>query len=225
MTKNMNEELDLNEVARKFVNLPKQVTNKEAVISGGYMTEEEFNAVKLLPRSTEMESGTKWAKVEFNGKEKTLYPFSGLLTEAEKKIYYNYKKGHRPASDGSSSASSGKIEENNKAIDALKAELQALNVPEDIVAKLEQFRLTKRNNLIHEMFGVDNIQMLHEKVNLVYVMFRGPNGEFAETRQPSMIEVAQKGFMPKFTLDQVKDNVKKLAAKGIIVDNVIVDLK
>ena len=56
-------------------------------------------------------------------------------------------------------------------------------------------------------------------------MFRGPNGEFASELQPDIVELVKNGFMPKFTLEDVKNKVKKLAEKGILVHNTIVDLK
>ena len=214
-------ELEL--VAEKFVAIPKEITSLDKILAGGYMTKEQYDLVKTLPRSTEMESGTKWAKIKSGDKERTLYPFYGCLTEAEKQIYRDYKKGH--ASGTSTSASSPKAEENNKALDELKDELIKLKVPAELISKLEKFRIAKKVGLISEMFGVDTIQQLTGKVSLAYVMFRGPNGEFADELQPNMVDLVQKGFMPKFTLQQVKDNIEKLAAKGIILDKVIVDLK
>ena len=107
----------------------------------------------------------------------------------------------------------------------MKQELIALNVPETVIQKLEQLRMVKKNNIIFELFGVDNLVHLGGKVNLAYVMFRGPNGEFASELQPDIVELVKKGFMPKFTLDDIKNNVKKLAEKGILVHDTIVDLK
>lgn len=221
----VSQELDLAQVAAKFVAIPKDVTSKDRIISGGYLSEAEYEVIKQLPRATEMESGTKWAKIKAGDKERSLYPFYGCLTETEKQIYRDYKKGHSSGSAGGTSATSVKADENNKALDELKAELTELGVPAETIAKLEQFRKTKKNNLIAEMFGVDYIQALSGKVNLAYIMFRGPNGEFSEDLQPNMVSLVQKGFMPKFTLQQVKDNVEKLAAKGIDVHATIVDLQ
>ena len=116
-------------------------------------------------------------------------------------------------------------DEHNTKIEQLKQELIALNVPESVIQKLEQLKVVKKNNIIFELFGVDNLVHLGGKVNLAYVMFRGPNGEFASELQPDIVELVKNGFMPKFTLDQVKDKVKKLADKGILVHNTIVDLK
>ena len=169
-----------------------------------------------------MESGTKWAKIKSGNKERTLYPFYGCLTEPEKAIYRDYKKGR---STGGSSLSS-KVNENNKTLDSLKAELLALNVPMETISKLEQFRVTKKVGLIYEMFGYDTVSTIPGKVNLAYVMYRGPNDEFADTLQPDVVDlIVNKGFMPKFTLGQIKTNIKKLAERGINLENVIVDLK
>ena len=217
MSQNKNE-LDL--IAEKFVSIPKEVTSKQKVIDGGFMTEEEYDKIKLLPRSVEMESGTKWGKIKHGDKERSLYPFSGALTETEKQIYNSYKAGLKSGTG----TSSVKAEDRNKELDELKAELINLKVPAEILSKLEKFRVVKKNNLIADMFGVDNIQALTGKVNLAYIMFRGPNGEFSEELQPNMVDLVKKGFMPKYTLEQVKSNVEKLATKGIIVNNTIVDL-
>lgn len=226
MTENMNlsNEMDLETIAAKFVMIPKEITSKDKIIAGGYLSEQEYELVKKLPRSTEMESGTKWAKIKSGDKERSLYPFYGCLTEAEKQVYRDYKKGLSSAT-GTSTGSNIKADEHNMKLEQLKQELIALNVPETVIQKLEQLRMVKKNNIIFELFGVDNLVHLGGKVNLAYVMFRGPNGEFASVLQPDIVELVKNGFMPKFTLDQIKSNVKKLAEKGILVHNTIVDLK
>lgn len=209
---------DLEALAEKFGKIPTDLTKSGDIIAQGFLTQEEFDNLPYCPRSSEMTSATAWPKI---GGRKT-YPLSGALTLEETEMYYEYKKNHKP---GTASVSSPKAEENNKALDELKEELIKLKVSADIIAKLEKFRIAKKVGLISEMFGVDTIQQLTGKVNLAYVMFRGPNGEFSEELQPNMVDLVQKGFMPKFTLQQVKDNIEKLAGKGIILDKVIVDLK
>ena len=217
MSQNKNE---LDVIAEKFVSIPKDITSKQKVIDGGFMTEEEYDKIKLLPRSAEMESGTKWGKIKYGDKERSLYPFSGALTETEHQIYNSYKAGLRSGTG----TTSVKAEDRNKELDELKAELISLKVPAEILSKLEKFRVVKKNSLISDMFGVDTIQALTGKVNLAYIMYRGPNGEFSESLQPDPVDLVKKGFMPKYTLEQVKSNVEKLATKGIIVKNTIVDL-
>ena len=39
MSGNMNVELDLEKVARKFVMIPKEVTSKDKILAGGYLTD------------------------------------------------------------------------------------------------------------------------------------------------------------------------------------------
>lgn len=227
MTENMNlsNEMDLETIAAKFVMIPKEITSKDKIISGGYLSEQEYELVKKLPRSSEMESGTRWAKIKSGDKERSLYPFYGCLTESEKQVYRDYKKGLSSATGTSAGSNSIKADEHNAKIEQLKQELIALNVPESVIQKLEQLKMVKKNNIIFELFGVDNLVHLGGKVNLAYVMFRDANGNFAQELQPDIVELVKNGFMPKFTLDQVKDKVKKLAEKGILVHNTIVDLK
>ena len=225
MTENMNLSNEMETIAAKFVMIPKEVTSKDKIIAGGYLNEQEYELVKKLPRSSEMESGTKWAKIKSGDKERSLYPFYGCLTEAEKQVYRDYKKGLSSATGTSARSNSIKADEHNEKIEQLKQELIALNVPETVIQKLEQLKVVKKNNIISELFGVDNLVQLGGKVNLAYVMFRDANGNFAQELQPDIVELVKNGFMPRFTLDDIKNKVKKLAEKGILVHDTIVDLK
>ena len=142
----------------------------------------------------------------------------------ETEMYYEYKKAHRP---GASAGTSGKglSEDTQKTIDSIRTFLQENKAPAELLAQFEALIPHKKIGLISAMFGVDHIQQLSGKVNLAYVMFRGPNGEFASELQPKAADLFSAGFMPAFTLQQIKDNLKKLADKGVNLYDTIVDLK
>lgn len=210
---------ELEAVAEKFGKIPVEITKKVDIIAGGYLTEEEFAELPNCPR-TPMSSGTVWPKI---GGRKT-YPLSGALNAEERRIYYDYKKNHKP---GTASVGKGPSEEVQKHIDAIRAFLKEKGTPE-LIAEFEAIIPQKKVRLVRlveEMFGVSSPNLLTGKVNLAYIMFRGPNGEFAEELQPNGADLFTKGFMPKYGLQQIKDNLAKLEAKGIKMSGCIVDLQ
>ena len=211
---------DLEALAKKFGAIPTAYTKASDIIRDGFLTQEEFDNLPYCPRSEEMKSATSWPKI---GGRKT-YPLSGILTPEETEIYYEYKKGHKPSTSVGSSGKSVS-EETQKTIDSIRAFLNDNGASEELMSQFEALIPRKKNGLIYTMFGVDYINKLGGKVNLAYVMFRGPNGEFASELQPNVADLFNAGFMPAFTLQQIKDNLKKLADKGIILDEVIVDLE
>lgn len=211
---------DLEALVKKFAAIPAAYTKASDIIVAGLLTQEEFDNLPYCPRSEEMKSATSWPKI--GGRK--VYPLSGALTMEETEMYYEYKKSHKP---GASLGVSGKgpSEETQKTINSIREFLKEKKAPAELLAQFEALIPHKKVGLISAMFGVDNIQQLGGKVNLAYVMFRGPNGEFAEELQPNAADLFTAGFMPAFTLQQIKDNLKKLADKGIILDGTIVDLK
>lgn len=211
---------DLEALVKKFGAIPANYTKSADIIAAGFLTQEEFDNLPYCPRSEEMKSATSWPKI---GGRKT-YPLSGALTIEETEMYYEYKKSHRPGSSICTSGN-GPSEETQKTIDSIRTFLQENKAPAKLLAQFEAIIPHKKIGLISAMFGVDNIQQLRGKVNLAYVMFRGPNGEFASELQPKASDLFAAGFMPAFTLQQIKDNLKKLADKGINLYNTIVDLK
>lgn len=211
---------DLEALVKKFGAIPTAYTKASDIIRDGFLTQEEFDNLPYCPRSEEMKSATSWPKI---GGRKT-YPLSGTLTSEETEMYYEYKKGHKPSTSVGLSGKSVS-EETQKTIDSIRAFLNDNGASEELMSQFEALIPRKKNGLISAMFGVDYINKLGGKVNLAYVMFRGPNGEFASELQPNAADLFNAGFMPAFTLQQIKDNLKKLADKGVILDGVIVDLK
>lgn len=211
---------DLEALAKMFGAIPTSYTKASDIIRDGLLTQEEFDNLPYCPRSEEMKSATSWPKI---GGRKT-YPLSGVLTMEETEMYYEYKRSHKPSASIGTSGK-GISEETQKTIDSIRAFLNDNGASAELIEQFEAIIPHKKVGLISAMFGVDNIQQLGGKVNLAYVMFRGPNGEFASELQPNAADLFSAGFMPAFTLQQIKDNLKKLADKGIILDGVIVDLK
>lgn len=211
---------DLEALAKKFGTIPTSYTKASDIIRDGLLTQEEFDNLPYCPRSEEMKSATSWPKI---GGRKT-YPLSGVLTMEETEMYYEYKRGHKPSASVGLSGK-GISEETQKTIDSIRAFLKDNEAPAELIEQFEAIIPHKKVGLISAMFGVEHVYRLGGKVNLAYIMFRGPNGEFASELQPNAADLFSAGFMPVFTLQQIKDNLKKLAAKGIILDEAIVDLK
>lgn len=213
------DEEKLVELAKKFGAIPKGYTKKDDIIAAGLLTDEEFGQLPYAPRSKPMESATQWPYI---GGRKT-YPLSGVLTVEETEMYYEYKKGKRSSSTGSSTGRS-LTEEQQKVADSIRQFLKDNECPEELRLQFEALMPKKKPSLLKEMFNVDTPQELKGKVNIAYVMFRGPEGQFAEELEPNGADLFSKGFMPVFTIPQIRENLKKLSEKGIIMDGVIVDL-
>lgn len=105
MAKNMNPKTmsdeQLVKLAEKFGKIPAFYRKKNDIIAAGLLTEEEFLNLQHCPRSTPMESATKWPKIG----GRNVYPLSGVLTPEETQMYYDYKKYHLPT--GTSTSSTG----------------------------------------------------------------------------------------------------------------------
>lgn len=108
------DEKELETLAAKFGAIPKEFTNHDALVPA-YLTQEEFDSIKLCKRTGEVTSRTKWPQV--GGRD--LYPMSGLLTDEEyrlyKKFYNEYKDNHTPGSGSRRSSTPAETEEEKKA--------------------------------------------------------------------------------------------------------------
>lgn len=194
---------DLDAIAKKFGSIPKEYKRRDDIIAAGFMTNEEFDLLPQCPRSKEMESGTKWPYI---GGRYT-YPLSGALTASEKQVYYDYKKGLNTGSQGPR-AKSEPIDTSK--LDALLDELKSLEGSEKAQALVRA--LYPADSAIMQIFGVPRKEDV-EPCTAIYLLFRGPNGEFADNRMidiKGMSVLFMKGFMPKFTQDELVKKVKEL---------------
>ena len=207
----------LTEIAEKFGKIPTSYSKKDDIITAGLLTEEEFEALPIVPRSTAMQSATQWPKI--GGRK--VYPLSGALNYEETTMYYEYKKGHKPAAAGTSSRTL--TEEQKKDIEEIR---KVLADNKELLAKFEALLPKKKNTLLEQMLGVSDVALLKGKVNMTYVMFRGPNGEFAEELQPKNIgKLFEAGFEQKYRKAEVLKNIEALKEKGVNIEGCIVDLK
>lgn len=211
---------DLDKLAEKFGKIPTSYTKSADIIAAGFLTQEEFDNLPYCPRSTPMVSATAWPKI---GGRKT-YPLSGALNSEESEMYYAYKREHKPGTGTGSIGSSGKIDENKqKIIDSIRQFLKDNNAG-DLIQQFEEIIPHRRVGLLEEMFGTDNPALL-KKCNYFWLMYRGPNGEFYEKNEPTIEDLGKMvmaGFMPKFTQEQIKQNVEKLLKAGIDVRGCII---
>lgn len=210
-------EKKLEALAEKFGKIPTSYTKKDSIIADGLLTEEEFEALPIVPRSVPMKSATQWPQI--GGRK--VYPLSGALSYEETEMYYAYKKEHKPSSTGV--ASRTLTDEQKQTIDEIR---KVLADNPELLAKFEALLPKKKNGMLEQLFGVSDVALLKGKVNLAYVMFRGPNGEFAEELQPKNVgKLFEAGFEQKFRKAEVLEKVAALKEKGIDVSGVIVDLQ
>lgn len=234
-------------LVNRFVKVPTDVKTSEALIALGYFTKEELflskpadgkgkanyrssplaKALQNAARTSIMVNGSDWPKVkDEDGNTRVITGFSWALSDEEYAMYMAYYHRTHP---GTRTTTTVKMPNDRalKAVEQIRAYLMEHEAPQDLLddlGTLESLVPVPKCPLLQEMFNVSHVGALKGKVNLAYVMFRGPNGEFSEDLQPSMVDLVTRGFMPKYTKDLVKSNLAKLKAKGIIMDGCIVDL-
>ena len=188
-----------------------------------YLSEEEFAELKNCPRDFEMTTGTKWPTI--GGRR--IYPMSGILTDNEKRIYYEYRKNQRSGDGGG--RSSKKTEEMQKQIAELEKFVnEQKNCPASVKEALNELKnsLPKRKeSLIKKLFGFDDYDSIKDKkFNLAYLMFR-KDGEFSNEFQPKGDELFKAGFLPMFGLKDIESSLDKLEKEYTDIKKLIVDLK
>lgn len=213
-------EEQLVELAEKFGKIPESFRKKADIIAAGYLTEEEFSQLPYCPRTGEVESCGKWPKI--GGRK--IYPLSGALTSEETAKYYELKKGY---STGTGSGSSkGPSEEALKRIESIRAFLKEKGADADILAQFEEIVPHKKVGLLEKLIGYSSVAALPGKVNLAYLMLRDAEGKHYPELQPDFGKAISEGYYPNYGLPEIKNMIKTLKEKdGIILDNVIVDLK
>lgn len=183
-------------------------------------TDEDIRAIIDGPRSTEATwaddySSFTWPKV--NG---FVVCGTSLLNEEEKKAYNNYKKykaGARGLSSGSSTSSATK-EMWQSCLDTVIA-----TGNQTLVDQFMKLMPKQHVSLLFQMFGVNDVGAV-KKCTVHWLMFRGPNGERAEKHMLKAEDLGPlfvQGWMPVYTLQEIKDNLAKLKQQGIDLDKVV----
>ena len=215
----------LNDLAQKFGQMPKALKSARDILASGYLTQEELDNLKFCPRSKEMESGTKWP--EIGGR--TTYPISGALTQTEHQIYNEYRRSGRTNSSSTvKSVRSAAVKlidtpEDAAAEDRRLSIRAALKDQPEMLKQFDELCPPAAPSLLRQLFGVGQISQL-QKCTIYYLMFRGPNGEFLppETTDKEIGTYFVKGFMPKYTLDQINQYLETFKNNGIDLDGVII---
>lgn len=222
MSKKFNQ-AELAELRKKFSAIDSKLSKKSELVPK-YLSEEEFENLKYCPRDFEMTTGTKWPTI---GGRRT-YPMSGILTDNEKRIYYDYRKETR-SGDGEG-RSSKKTEEMQKQIAELEKFInEQKNCPSAVKEALEALKnsLPKRKeSQIQKLFGFEDYDSIKDKkFNLAYLMFRDKDGEFSNEFQPKGEELFKNGFLPLFGLKDIESSLNKLEKEYTDIKKLIVDLK
>lgn len=221
----MYDQNQLNALAQKFGQMPKNLKSAQSILASGYLTQEEFENLQFCPRSKEMESGTKWP--EIGGR--TTYPISGALTPTERQIYNDYRrtgKGTSSSTIKSTKSTAMKLvdtpeeaatEERRQSIRA------ALKDQPEMLKQFDELCPAAAPSLLRQLFGVGQISQL-QKCTVYYLMFRGPNNEFLppETTDKEIGKYFAQGFMPKYTLDQINQYLEAFKNGGIDLEGTII---
>lgn len=88
----------------------------------------------------------------------------------------------------------------------------------EIEALVRDLMPKQKNSILFDLTGVNSLNEISGKVSWHYMMFRGPNGEFADNMGLTVQELMplmEAGWTPKFTKKEVEDKIAKLTAKGI----------
>lgn len=211
----------------KYVHLPKNLTSKAKVMESGLMTEEEWALIPSAERSSPMVSNSKWAKVKASdGTERTLMPFTTLLTKEERDIYNNVR-AERKTGETRPRAQLKKADiEFNADIDGVLEELLTANLDNEhvaaAIAKLKSMKKVAKDNELMKYFNVSCAEDLPEQMTVQYLMFRNMNEEFADDY---MITECPDGFMPYYGLKDIKDMLDKIEKKIPDIKSRIVNLK
>lgn len=205
------------EIARKFVEVPTSITSKKQVIEGGYLTDDEFEQLVNVPRSTEMLSGTKWPKIGCNGKERTLYPFYSVLLPHEKQMYREYRKsGTRDTVPRST-----RNAEHNEKVNKLYEELKAAGVGEELLAQVAALKVVTRAGDFEKVFGF--APETNTRVTTAYLMFRDTQGNFLTEHEPDVAECFAQGCRVGMDTKSLYKALVKLRAAGYELEKYVID--
>lgn len=222
----MYNESQLNELAQKFGQMPKTLKSARDILASGYLTQDELDNLKYCPRSRGMESGTKWP--EIGGR--TTYPISGALNQAEHQIYNDYRRSGKSASSSTvrTTTRTAAVKLVDTPEDAAAEERRlsiraALKDQPEMLKQFDELCPATAPSLLRQLFGVGQISQL-KKCTYNYIMFRGPNGEFMppETTNKEIGEYFVKGYMPKYTKDQIDQYLETFKNAGIDLSGVII---
>lgn len=148
-----------------------------------------------------------------------------VLTTEEKAMYQHYRKMTRKEGSGSSiyrNQPAKKVDEEtmakwNKLLEVCENDEKAKALVLELMPK------SSEEMLLQKMTGLNKTEVTGGKsveVSLHYLMFRGPNGEFAEDKTVGPEGVASllvQGWLPVSTIDEITSNLVKLNSYGFSV--------
>lgn len=198
----------VDEIVTTFVNIDPKATRREAV--DAVLTPQEIDVLKTVPRDVPMSGPNKSqfpVLKDTHGKARTMFPFLCCMTDEEKAMYY-----------GGTSQNATAAETVFKYLKTIKTEIVPDEVWTAINTLMPKSKAKGPNTApLYELFGVHDLDILTGPVNITYLMMRGPNNEFSQSLTPTFMELAQLGYMPKYTAAQVESLLTKLEKKGFDV--------
>lgn len=229
---------EIQELVDRYTVMSATVTSRDAAIRDGYFTINEWIALSNAPRYTDasISSGTfEWPTVRSSdGHVRSLCNFGSLLTEQEKQLYNMYRAQLKAAPRTTRTirtapwTPAGYTPQAHSAAAEIvyKAMCDASSTftfPQEAWDAIDTLYPNRPKSDLELLFGVRNASALTE-VNLAYVMLRDKDGNFAPDKQPNYMSLVRKGYVTKFTFEQVMAAVEKLEAAGITARKFIVDL-
>ena len=219
---------ELAHIAEKFGKIPTSIKTSSEIISQGYLTQEEYNNLPWVPRSTPMTCATSWC---FIG-GRCASPLTGVLSPEENEMYNNYHKEHSRSGSGTSNAVGTlclKEHKNQKEIDEIREALSKAKMTHALELFNQLFPLPVEDTEMKKYFGVQFFSQLGGKVNMERIMYRkrdkDGNVVIPSELEPDTSKLLAQGFMPVYSVTEIKNFLAKLKAKaGIDLYNCITNL-
>lgn len=153
---------------------------------------------------------------EVNGH--TLRPFYSTLTADEKQMYRDMRKALKEEAPEAQGTRASGPKANTEVMQKWTRLLEAVKGDEEIEAMVRDLMPKQRNNMLFDLTGKESLLDIRGKVSYHYMMFRGPNGEFADDMAltvQGLMPLMEQGWTPKYTKKEVDERIEKLTAKGI----------
>jgi len=230
-TQTITDEKRLAEIAEKFGKIPTSIKTSAEIIAQGYLTQEEYDNLPYVPRSTPMACATSWCYIG----GRCVSPLTGALSPEENEMYNSYHREHSNRSAGTSSTGGAvgtlciKPHKNQAEIDEVRKALSDAKMYKALDTFNTLFPLPVGDTQMMKYFGVEFFSQLGGKVNMERIMYRkrdkDGNVVFPSELEPDASKLLAQGFMPVYSVAEIKNFLANLKARaGIDLYNCITNL-
>ncbi len=217
---------ELERIAQKFGKIPTSIKTSAEIISQGYLTQEEYNNLPFVPRSTPMTCATSWC---FIG-GRCASPLTGVLSPEENEMYNEYHKEHSRSGSSTGGAVGTlciKPQKNQAEIDEIRDALTRAKMTRALELFNTLFPLPVQDTEMMKYFGVQYFSQLGGKVNMARLMYRKKvDGKVLIPQEltPDACKLVADGWRCVYSFKDIKDFLTKLKNKaGIDLFNCIID--